>query len=68
MAWARPAVGSLATHSFDEIWTGSAMTAFRSEFEEKQPGVDCLHCTIRHGTDDPDDDFFYRKLARPGLV
>jgi radical SAM protein with 4Fe4S-binding SPASM domain len=67
MAWSRPPVGNLARQSFEEIWNGPALVALRAEFERTQPGVDCLHCTIRRAEDDPDDDFFYRKLAAPAL-
>jgi radical SAM protein with 4Fe4S-binding SPASM domain len=65
MAWSRPPVGNLLRQSFDEIWNGAPLVALREEFERTQPGVDCLHCTIRRGDDDADDDFFYRKLAAP---
>lgn len=65
MAWSREPIGNLATHSFDEIWNGSALSALRQEFTETQAGVDCLNCTIRRGPDDPEDDFFFRKLAKP---
>ena len=64
MAWSREPVGSLATQSFDEIWNGPALSSLRQEFTETQAGVDCLNCTIRRGADDPDDDFFFRKLAK----
>jgi radical SAM protein with 4Fe4S-binding SPASM domain len=67
MAWSRPAAGNLARQSFDEVWNGAAMTGLRAEFESKQPGIDCLHCTIRRAADDGDDDFFYRKLAAAPL-
>ena len=67
MAWSRPAAGNLLRQSFDEVWNGAEMTALRAEFDEKQPGIDCLHCTIRRGEDDLDDDFFYRKLAAPPM-
>ena len=56
---------SLATQSFDEIWNGPALSSLRQEFTESHAGVDCLNCTIRRGADDPDDDFFFRKLAKP---
>lgn len=65
MAWTRPPVGNLVLQSFDEIWNGPALEALRREFADRQPGVDCLNCTIRRGENDPDDDFFYRKVARP---
>jgi len=65
MAWSRPPVGNIASETFDAIWNGPALAALRREFEDKQAGVDCLNCTIRRGDDDPDDDFFYRKLAKP---
>jgi radical SAM protein with 4Fe4S-binding SPASM domain len=65
MAWARPPVGNLVLQSFEEIWNGDALEALRREFARVQPGVDCLNCTIRRSGDDPDDDFFYRKVAKP---
>ena len=66
MAWTREPVGNLASNTFDEIWNAPTLTTLRREFENVQPGVDCLNCTIRrHPEHDPDDDFFYRKLARP---
>jgi len=64
MAWSRPPIGNLAAESFAEIWNGAALAALRDEFKEQQAGVDCLNCTVRRGADDPDDDFFYRKLAK----
>ena len=69
MAWSRPPVGNLARESFEAIWNGAALSALRLEFENMQAGVDCLNCTIRRTTaDDPDDDFFFRKLAKPLAV
>ncbi len=66
MAWARPPLGNLAKETFDEIRNGAALAALRKEFEEEQAGVDCLNCTIRrNAADDPDDDFFFQKLAKP---
>jgi radical SAM protein with 4Fe4S-binding SPASM domain len=65
MAWSRPAAGNLLRQSFDDVWNGAAMNELRAEFETNRPGVDCLHCTIRRGDDDADDDFFFRKLAAP---
>jgi radical SAM protein with 4Fe4S-binding SPASM domain len=65
MAWSRPPIGSLATETFDEIWNGPALAALRQEFESVRPGVDCLHCAVRKAADDRDDDFFFRKLAKP---
>ena len=66
MAWARPPLGNLAKETFEEIWNGAALAALRKEFEEVQAGVDCLNCTIRRSAiDDPDDDFFFQKLAKP---
>ena len=66
MAWSRPPIGNFSTDTFEDVWNGAALVALRREFEEKQAGVDCLNCTIRRtATDDPDDDFFYRKLAKP---
>jgi radical SAM protein with 4Fe4S-binding SPASM domain len=68
MAWSRPPIGNFATDTFDDIWNGPALAELRREFEETKAGVDCLNCTIRRtAADDPDDDFFYRKLAKPLL-
>ncbi len=67
MAWTRPAAGNLRGQSFDEIWSGPGFAELRREFQERRPGLDCLHCRIRRDTRDPDDDFFYRKVARPLL-
>ncbi len=64
MAFTRPPVGNLLEESFDEIWNGAPLAALREEFERTKAGVDCLNCSIRMSTDDPDDDFFYRKLAK----
>jgi radical SAM protein with 4Fe4S-binding SPASM domain len=64
MAWTRPPVGNLMRQSFDEIWNGPALAALKSEFGDVRPGLDCLHCSIRRGETDSDDDFFYRKVAR----
>jgi len=71
MAWARPPIGNFGTDTFDVVWNGAPLTRLRSEFVEMAAGVDCLNCTIRRaGADDPDDDFFFRKLAktRPSAV
>ena len=68
MAWSRPPAGNLLRQSFEQVWNGYAMTALRAEFEAVRPGIDCLHCSIRRGEDDPDDDFFYRKLAASAVT
>jgi radical SAM protein with 4Fe4S-binding SPASM domain len=66
MAWTRPPIGNLMRQTFEEIWLGSALAALRAEFEEVRPGLDCLHCRVRRdGAGGPDDDFFYRKIAKP---
>jgi radical SAM protein with 4Fe4S-binding SPASM domain len=66
MAWTRPPIGNLRRQTFAQIWEGEALQALRREFGADWPGVDCLHCRIRRGRDtDPDDDFFYRKVAKP---
>jgi radical SAM protein with 4Fe4S-binding SPASM domain len=64
MAWTRPPVGNLRHDSFDAIWNGDALARLRDEFVRTKAGVDCLNCTIRMASDDPEDDFFYRKLAK----
>lgn len=68
MAWSRPPIGNLTRQTFDEIWNSAALDALRDEFEQVQPGLDCLNCTIRRSANDPDDDFFYRKLATPAVA
>jgi radical SAM protein with 4Fe4S-binding SPASM domain len=65
MAWTRPPIGNFIRQSLEEIWEGDRVFALRREFAASRPGLDCLHCTIRRGAADPDDDFFYRKVARP---
>jgi radical SAM protein with 4Fe4S-binding SPASM domain len=66
MAWTRPAAGNLLRQSFDEIWNGEGFAALRREFTDSRPGLDCLHCRVRRDpAGDPDDDFFYRKVAKP---
>jgi len=66
MAWSRPPIGNFTTDTFDAIWNGAPLASLREEFKAKQAGVDCLNCTIRRDQDsDPDDDFFFRKLAKP---
>lgn len=64
MAWTRPPVGNLQFDTFDEIWNGERLAALREEFIRTKAGVDCLNCKIRMASDDPDDDFFYRKVAK----
>jgi hypothetical protein len=68
MAWSRPPIGNLTRQTFDEIWNAAPLSALRNEFERAQPGLDCLNCTIRRSPNDPDDDFFYRKLAAPAVA
>lgn len=65
MAWTRAPIGNFARQSFVEIWSGSELRALQREFSSVQPGLDCLHCVIRRESADPDDDFFYRKVAKP---
>jgi radical SAM protein with 4Fe4S-binding SPASM domain len=66
MAWTRPPIGNFTRQSFHDIWHGSELEALRREFAAVKPGLDCLNCVIRRETvSDPDDDFFYRKVAKP---
>ena len=65
MAFTRPPVGNLIRDTFEEIWNGPRLAALRDEFVRTRAGVDCLNCTIRSASDDPDDDFFYRKVSKP---
>jgi radical SAM protein with 4Fe4S-binding SPASM domain len=65
MAWSRPPIGNVIHQTFEEIWMGEALAALQREFTASGAGLDCLHCTIRRAKSDPDDDFFYRKLATP---
>ena len=55
----------LARQTFTEIWNGKELEAIRREFVAVRPGLDCLNCSIRREAADPDDDFFYRKIAKP---
>ncbi len=69
MAWSRPPIGNLSIDTLDSIWNGPALSELRREFASRQAGVDCLNCTIRRDMiGDPDDDFFFRKLATPAPV
>jgi radical SAM protein with 4Fe4S-binding SPASM domain len=65
IAWTRGPAGNLTRQTFSEIWHGREFEALRREFASVKPGVDCLNCVIRRGAGDPDDDFFYRKVAKP---
>ena len=65
MAWTREPAGNFARQTFSEIWHGSEFEALRREFASVKPGMDCLNCMIRREAGDPDDDFFYRKVAKP---
>jgi MoaA/NifB/PqqE/SkfB family radical SAM enzyme len=66
MAWDRGPLGNFAHQTFEEMWSGPAMEALRAEFDEVEPGVDCLHCTIRTRSGSRSDgEFFHRKLAKP---
>ena len=65
MAWTRPPIGNFARQTFTEIWNGKELEAIRREFAAVRPGLDCLNCSIRREVADPDDDFFYRKIAKP---
>jgi radical SAM protein with 4Fe4S-binding SPASM domain len=70
IAWTRAPLGNFARQSFEEIWEGSEARALRREFEEANPGLDCLNCAMtRDVPPGQDDDFFYRKVAKrlPGF-
>jgi len=64
MAWTRAPIGNLMRQSFSEIWHGSELEALRREFASIKPGIDCLNCVIRRAASDPNDDFFYQKVAK----
>jgi len=65
IAWSRAPIGNVARETFRDIWQGQPLEALRREFERTQPGIDCLHCVARRDLDtDPDDDFFYGKVAK----
>lgn len=65
MAWTRTPIGNFGRQSFADIWYGGEIEALRREFASVEPGVDCLNCVIRRETTcDPEDDFFYRKVAK----
>jgi radical SAM protein with 4Fe4S-binding SPASM domain len=66
MAWTRAPIGNFKRQSFADIWNGGELEALRREFASIKPGVDCLNCVIRReARSDPNDDFFYRKVAKP---
>lgn len=65
MAWSRPPIGNFARQTFDEIWGGETLACLKEEFENTQPRIDCHNCSVRRNANDPDDDFFFRKLANP---
>ncbi len=65
MAWTRAPIGNFVRQSFADIWHGRELEILRREFASIKPGIDCLNCVIRRETtNDPDDDFFYRKVAK----
>lgn len=65
MAWTRAPIGNFARQSFAEIWQGRELEELRREFAEVKPGLDCLNCRIRRdSSSDPNDDFFYAKVAK----
>ena len=65
ISWTREPLGNFHLHTFEEIWNGPAAVAVRREFEERSPGVDCVHCAVKKDVPPREhDDFFYRKLAR----
>jgi MoaA/NifB/PqqE/SkfB family radical SAM enzyme len=68
-AWTREPAGSFTRQTFDDIWNGACYAEIRREFEEKKPGVDCLHCSIRkNGNDVDEDDFFYLHISKPAAT
>jgi radical SAM protein with 4Fe4S-binding SPASM domain len=64
ITWTRPSMGNMAEQDFLAIWNGPTYTAIRKEFEERKPGVDCLHCTIRKRDDGSEDDCFFTMLNK----
>lgn len=65
IAWTREPIGNIARQSFEAIWNGRVLERVRREFEAVRPGIDCLNCTARRNlTSDPDDDFFFAKIAK----
>ncbi len=65
MTWTRPALGNMASQSFEEIWRGAALSSLRREFEELKPGADCQNCTIKKNVSpDEDDDCFFLMLNK----
>ena len=65
IAWTREPIGNIARQSFEAIWNGRELERVRREFEAVRPGIDCLNCTARRNlTSDPDDDFFFAKVAK----
>jgi len=65
MSWARLPVGNLSQQTFEEIWNGAEITALRTEFAAKKPGIDCEHCVIKKDVpSDEGDDLFFRMLNK----
>lgn len=65
VTWSRPPVGNIALMSFREIWDGQALASVRREFEERRPGMDCMHCTIKKNVPaNEDDDCFLQMLNK----
>jgi radical SAM protein with 4Fe4S-binding SPASM domain len=65
MSWTRAPVGNLARQSFEDVWCGEEMATLRAEFELRQPGIDCQHCTIKQDVALGEyDDFFFRMIDK----
>jgi radical SAM protein with 4Fe4S-binding SPASM domain len=64
MSWARQPIGNIAEQHFSDLWDGPAYNAIRAEFEEKKPGVDCRHCTVKMREGSEEDDCFFAMLNK----
>lgn len=65
MSWTRAPFGNLARQSFEEIWCGDELAALREEFELREPGIDCQHCTVKQTVALGEyDDFFFEMINK----
>lgn len=70
ISWTRQPTGNIAEESFSALWNGQAYGLIRKEFDDKKPGVDCLHCTIKTEAGIKEDDCFFEMLKKqqPGQI
>lgn len=64
ITWYRRGGGNIARESFEAVWNSPAYDAIRREFEERQPGIDCLYCSMRKTEGEDKDDWFLAMLKK----